>query len=93
LDEPAKPHRSDPAFNLLDSALHDGAVIVEAYTRFTATVIGTVLFPYAAMRRPESASKAWDVRSPPQERYPAIANVIVALLIGIILGRRLFSRR
>jgi hypothetical protein len=93
LEKPAKSRPSDPAFDLIESALHDSAVVLEAYGRFATTVIGTVLFPYAAVRLPESASEASAVRPPPQPGYPAIANVIVAFLLGVILGRRLLRRR
>ena len=93
LDEPAKSRPSDPGLNLLDGALHDGALILEAYTRFTTTLIGTVLFPYAALPRPQEA-KATDFAEPsPRPSHRGMAQVFLALIIGIVLGRRLFAQR
>jgi hypothetical protein len=93
LEKPGKSRPSDPAFDLIERALHDSAVILEAYGRFATTVIGTVLFPYAAVRLPESAPKASAVRPPPQRGYSAIAYIIVAFLLAVVLGRRLLRRR
>jgi hypothetical protein len=92
-DEPAKSRRSDPALDFIDNALHDSAVVLDAYARFATTVIGTLLFPYAATRPVTSAPKQSDPELPPKSRYHGIVNVVIALIIGAFLGRRLFARR
>jgi hypothetical protein len=92
-DEPAKSRRSDPAFNPFDSALRDSAIILDAYARFATTLIGTLLFPYAAARPAASTSQPNDVRSPQRSRSHAIVNVGIAFLIGVVLGRRVLARR
>lgn len=89
-DEPTRSHSSDPALGLLDSALHDSAVILDAYARFATIVIGTVLFPYAAARPMISAPKQSDAEPPPQPHHRGIVSVVIAMLIGAVLGRRLF---
>jgi hypothetical protein len=93
LEKPARSRPSDPAFDLLESALHDGAVILEAYGRFATTVIGALLFPYAAARPVMSAPKQSDTEPPPQSHHLRIVTVVIAMMIGAVLGRRLSRRR
>jgi hypothetical protein len=92
-EKPGEARRPDPAFNLLDGALHDGAVILDAYGRFATTLIGILLFPYAAM--PPVAGAPGQSNAEPQvrSRRRGIASVVIALLAGAVLGRRLFARR
>ena len=91
-EKPDRSLRSDPAFNLLDSALHDGAVVLDAYARFVTTAIGTLLFPYAVMAPPQHTER--NVAEPPaRASYGGIVQALVALVIGMIIGRRLFSKR
>jgi hypothetical protein len=96
LDQPAEPRRADPGLNLFDSALRDGAVVLDAYARFAATLIGTLVFPYAALARAKSASgeeaAETPAQSPPRPPQRGIAQIAIALLVGIVLGRRLFGR-
>jgi hypothetical protein len=92
LDEPGKSPSSDPVLNLLDVALHDGAVVIDAYARFAAAMIGTLLFPYAATRPATSTQRQSESERPPKSRHPGIMKVLVALIIGAVLGRRLFPR-
>jgi hypothetical protein len=92
LEKPAKSRPSDPAFDLLESAPHDSAVILEAYGRFATTVIGTLLFPYAAARPMISAPKQSDAEPPPQWHHLGIVTVVIAMMIGAVLGRRLLRR-
>jgi hypothetical protein len=91
--KPAKSHSSDPALGLLDSALHDSVVILDGYRRFATIVIGTLFFPYAAARSLESAPTTREVKAPPKSRSSAIVSVVLALLIGVVLGRRRIARR
>src|SRR5947209_586136 len=93
LNEPARSRSTDPALGLLDSALHDSAVIFEAYGRFARIVIGTLLFPYAAAGPVISAPKQSDAEPPPRSHHLGIVNVVIAMMIGAVLGRRLFRRR
>jgi hypothetical protein len=93
LKEPAEMRRSDPPFNLLDSALHDSAVILEAYGRFATTLIGALLFPYATLRPVVSSPQQADAESPSPSRHSGIISVLVALLVGAVLGRSLLGRR
>jgi hypothetical protein len=73
--------------------LHDSAVILDAYARFATIVIGTVLFPYAAARPVISAPKQGGAEPRPQSLHLGIVNVVIAMLIGAVLGRRLFRGR
>jgi hypothetical protein len=93
LEKPAKSRPSDPAFDLLESALHDSAVILEAYGRFATTVIGTLLFPYAAARPVISAPKQGYAEPPPQSHHLGTVTIVIAMMIGAIFGRRLFRKR
>src|SRR5437763_4802756 len=95
LDEPARSRRADPTMNLLESALHDGAVVLDAYARFATTLMGTLIFPYAALAPARNASgeEAETPAHSPQHLPPRrIVQVAIALLVGVILGRRLFGR-
>jgi hypothetical protein len=92
-DEPARSHPSDPALNLLGSALHDSAVIVEAYGRFATTLISTLLFPYAALLPAKSTSRDEIIDTPARLPHRNIVQVVLALLIGLIIGRRLSAKR
>ena len=93
-ERPGRSRRPDPALNLIDSALHDGAVILDAYGRFATGLIGAVLFPYAMLPpqdpRGETAAEKAAHR---QSRQHGIVNVVLALLIGAVIGRRLSARR
>ena len=91
-NERAKSRRSDPAVNLLDSALHDSAVVLDAYARFATTLIGMVLFPYAAVAPVERAPREQTAAAPAGPPHRGIVQVVLALLIGIVLGRKLFGR-
>ena len=91
-NERAKSRRSDPAVNLLDSALHDSAVVLDAYARFATTLIGMVLFPYAAVAPVERAPREWTAATPAGPPRRGLVQVAIALLVGIVLGRKLFGR-
>jgi hypothetical protein len=91
LDEPPRPGGADPVLNALDRALHDGAVVLDAYARFTAAMIGALLFPYAAVRPAASAPEDGEPEPAPEPRRHGIIKVVAALVIGAILGRRLFG--
>jgi hypothetical protein len=93
LKKPGEMRRPDPAFNLLDTALHDSAVILEAYGRFATALIGTLLFPYATLRPVVSAPQQADAEAPSPSRRRGIISVLVALLVGAVLGRSLSGRR
>jgi hypothetical protein len=92
-EKPGRSRRRDPALTLIDSALQDGAVILEAYGRFATTLIGVALFPYAMVPPPNKAPRQSDSGKWAQSRHHGIVNVVLALLIGAVLGRRLFARR
>lgn len=92
-EKPAKSHRGDPAIELLDSAFRDSALILDAYGRFAAAAIGTLLFPYAASLAPERTGHQSDTDETSRARHRGIVQVFVALLIGLVLGRRLVVRR
>jgi hypothetical protein len=91
-NERTKSRRSDPAVNLLDSALHDGAVVLDAYARFATTLIGMVLFPYAAIAPVERAPRERAAATPAGPPRRGIVQVAIALLVGIVLGRKLLGR-
>jgi hypothetical protein len=59
-EKPGRSRRRDPALTLIDSALQDGAVILEAYGRFATTLIGVALFPYAMVPPPNEAPRQSD---------------------------------
>ena len=94
LDQPASSRRPDPALNLLDNALHDSAVILDAYARFATTMIGALVFPYAAIAPPQSVARQEASETPQQDasKHRGVVQVAIALLIGFVLGRRLFRR-
>jgi hypothetical protein len=91
-NERAKSRHPDPAVNLLDSALRDGAVVLDAYARFATTLIGMVLFPYAAIAPVETAPRKRTNAAPAGPPHRGIVQVAIALLVGIVLGRKLFGR-
>jgi hypothetical protein len=92
-EKPGEARRPDAALSLIDSALHDGLVILDAYARFATTAIGAVLFPYAAMRpRPDAPGQS-TAEPRPQAGHRGIAKVAVAMVVGAVLGRKLFARR
>ena len=91
-DEPARQRRPDPAVSLLDTALRDGALILDAYGRFATALIGAVVFPYAAAAPGKSAAE----QQPGERRtrsHRGVVQTAIALLIGFVLGRRLFRGR
>jgi hypothetical protein len=90
---PVEAPRSDAALSLIDSALHHGLVILDAYARFATTAIGAMLFPYAAMRPRPDAPGQNTAEPRRQAGHRGIANVAVAMVIGAVLGRKLFARR
>jgi hypothetical protein len=90
--ERAKSRRPDPAINLLDSALHDGAVVLDAYARFATTLIGMVVFPYAAIAPVETAPREQTNVTPAGPPHRGIVHVAIVLLVGIVLGRKLLGR-
>jgi hypothetical protein len=92
-EKPDDARRSDPSLSLIDTALHDGFVILDAYARFATTIVGAVLFPYAAV--PPRAGAAGKSSAEPRRRsgYRGIAKIVLALLVGAVLGRKLFARR
>lgn len=82
-EKPGEARRSDPTLSLNDTAVHDGFVILDAYARFATTLIGAVLFP------PGHSSAEPRLRS----GHRGIGKVAIALLVGAVLGRKLFARR
>jgi hypothetical protein len=92
-EKPDEARRSDPSLSLIDTALHDGFVILDAYARFATTIVGAVLFPYAAV--PPRAGAPAQSSAEPRRRsgHRGIAKVALALLVGAVLGRKLFARR
>jgi hypothetical protein len=91
-EKPGRSRRPAPALNLIDSALQDGAVILDAYGRFATTLLGVALFPYA-MLPPQTAPRQSDSGKRTQSRHHGIVNVVLALLIGAVIGRGLSARR
>ena len=92
LKKPGEMRRANPGLNPFDSALHDGAVILDAYARFATTLIGMVLFPYAAIAPVETAPRERTTVTRAGPPHRGIVQVAIALLIGFVLGRRLFGR-
>lgn len=92
LDQPPEPRR-DRASTPIDRALLDGAAILDAYARFTLTALGILLFPYAGMQPSMSAPKPSDAAPPLKLRHTGILQVVLALVIGAVLGRRFVGRR
>ena len=90
-DEPSRPPHRDPGLQFLDNALHDGAAVLDAYARFATTLLGTLLFPYAGIA-PRNAPQQKDAGKPARLPQRGTFQVAIAMLIGVILGRRLFSR-
>jgi hypothetical protein len=90
--EQARTHRRDPGLQLLDKALHDGAIVLDAYARFATTVIGTLLFPFAGIAPARNAAQQEHAGKPARLPHRGIFGVAVAVLIGVVLGRRLFGR-
>src|SRR4051794_29137761 len=74
-DDPARSRRPDPAVNLVDTAMHDSVVILDAYSRFATALIATLFFPSAAIASAKSAAVS---------RH---AQTAVALLVRFALGR------
>lgn len=93
LEKPGEARPSDPSLNLLDSALHDGAVVLDAYARFATTLIGTLLFPSAALVPAKSLSRADRLAGWARVPHRGIIQVVLALLIGLLLGRRFSASR
>jgi len=92
LDDPARPRSFDPAVDLLGSALHDGAVVLDAYARFATTVINIALFPYAAIAAAKKMSEPAATGAPARPPHRGMVQVAAAFLIGVVLGRRLIAR-
>ncbi len=88
----AKAHRPDPGLQLLENALHDSAVVLDAYARFATTLIGTLLFPYAGLAPARNAAQRQQAETPAPRPQRGIFRVAIALLIGVVLGRRLLRR-
>lgn len=88
----AKPRRPDPGLQLLENALHDGAIVLDAYARFVTTLIGTLLFPYAGIAPAGNATQHETAETPARPARRGIFQVAIALLIGVVLGRRLLRR-
>lgn len=91
-EKSGRSRRPDPPLTLLESALHDGAVILDAYGRFAATLIGVALFPYA-MLPPKTAPGESQSQKRSRSRHHGFVQVALALLLGAALGRRLSLRR
>ncbi|MBV9395643.1 MAG: hypothetical protein JOZ84_14665 [Methylobacteriaceae bacterium] len=92
-EKPGEGRRSDPTSRLVDTALHDGFVILDAYARFATTVIGAALFPYAAVR-PRAGTPGQSSAKPPlRSGHRGLAKIAIALLVGAVLGRKLCARR
>lgn len=92
-DERVEPRRGNPNLDLLDSALRDSAAVLDAYARFATTLVGALLFPYARTELVTSARKQNEPERTPKSRRHGIINVVVALIIGVVLGRKLLPRR
>jgi hypothetical protein len=85
-EKPGEARRSDPSLSLIDTALHDGLIILDAYARFATTAIGAVLFPYAAMQ-PRAGAPGQNTAEPRlRSGHRGIAKVAIALLVGAVLG-------
>src|SRR5512133_3045216 len=86
LDDPARPRSFDPAVDLLGSALHDGAVVLDAYARFATTVINIALFPYAAIAPAKKSSEPAATGAPARRRIAAWCKSQLPFLSTLFSG-------